>query len=199
MELIQHKGGCKMKVSIESILGSAQKINSDRQFRKDSTTSQTGSAAQDGVSISQRVNSRLDLLETEFRGVQSSLTQNQIIRDGVTRLADDAARGGGESGEIMKSVTFEGAEVLRSFVGEETSPESLDLLSRKVNELIALDISALKRLQVETDNIMASNITGPDRAEGLLNNMESFAADLSRQNPGDFSSVNPEAVMRLIK
>ena len=67
-----------MKVSIDSILGSARRINSQRQLEEERFNKQKKEVKSDTLSLSSKVNTRLDSIEREFRDIQSSLTKNQI-------------------------------------------------------------------------------------------------------------------------
>ena len=75
-----------MKVSIDNILGTARKINNQRQLEEENLGKRKKEVKSDSVSISTKVNSRLDGIEREFREIQSSLTRNQIVRDGLVFL-----------------------------------------------------------------------------------------------------------------
>jgi hypothetical protein len=188
-----------MKVSIDGILGSAQKINSQLQLDEDNLAKKKKEVRSDSVNIGSRVNSRLDTIESELRDIQTSLTKNQIIRNGIDQLVSDGESGGSRREQILSDVRFNGNDVLREFIADYTDLERLDEKSLQVNDNIAGDTSRLKRLQVEVDNIMASNLAGPDRADSLMKDISGVLSDLNAVNPASISQLNPDSVMKLIK
>jgi hypothetical protein len=188
-----------MKVSIDAILGSAQKINNQRQIGEETPDRRKKEIKTDSFSLSSRVDSRLDGIDREFREIQSSLTRNQIIRDGIDQLKNDYGRGGQNAQDIMNGVTFEGNRVLRSFVGEAVTEDILNSRSVRINEMISGDVDRLKRLQVELDNIMASNLAGPDKVGNIMSNVDRAFAEAGAAGIENISHLRPDAVMRLIK
>ncbi|MBN2158310.1 MAG: hypothetical protein JW807_02865 [Spirochaetes bacterium] len=188
-----------MKVSIEGILGTARKINNQKEQEESNLSRKKGDVKADSVSIGSRINSRLDTMETEFREVQSSLTRNQIIRDGIEQLRTDLMKGGAAQQQILDGVTFEGATVLRAFVGDEISDSTITAKIEENTRLINSDITHLKKLQVELDNITASDLAGQDRAVKINSNIDSIFASSDMKNIEAISTIRPDAVMRLIK
>jgi len=188
-----------MKISIDGILGTAQKINSQKELEENNQNKKKSDIKVDSVSIGSRINTRLDAMETEFREIQSSLTKNQIIRDGIEQLWDDFRKGGQEQHNIFKNVMFEGTPVLQGFMGpainEQTLAEKLDKNGTMINE----DVGRIKKLQVELDNIMASDLVGRDRLEGIMSNVDSIFKRPEIANIDTISTLRPDAVMRLIK
>jgi hypothetical protein len=65
-----------MKISIDGILGTAQKINKQKEQEDNNLEKQKSGVKVDSVTIGGRINNRLDAIETEFREVQSSLTES---------------------------------------------------------------------------------------------------------------------------
>ena len=147
-----------MKISIDSILGSARKINNQKEHEEKNLDTKKSDAKTDSVSIGNRLTVRLDAIESEFREIQSSLTRNQIIRDGIEQLRNDLQNNGKNQQNILKSVTFEGKEVLRAFIGDPVTGLNLTAQQEKNSGLINDEINRLKKLQVELDNIMASDL-----------------------------------------
>lgn len=194
-----HKGRCKMKVSIDSILGSAKKINNRKQFDEESLNRKKKDIKTDSVSISGKVNTRLKSIESEFREIQSSLTKNQIINHGIKELVEDSASGGKNRENILNDVSFEGKNVLKQFVGESFDPEQLGAKSDTVNNMIETDISRLKKLQVEVDNILASDLAGGGKAEEIQGNIDSLYAAADSGKLENITNLKVDSVMRLIK
>ncbi len=188
-----------MKISIDGILGTAQKINSQKELEENNPNKRQSDVKTDSVSIGSRINTRLDAMETEFREVQSSLTRNQIVRDGIDQLRTDLQKGAPDQQAILNSVTFEGSRVLRSFVGEAITEQLLNSKMETNTQLINDDVTRLKRLQVELDNITASDLVGQDRLKNIVSNVDSIFARTGAASLENISTLRPDAVMRLIK
>jgi hypothetical protein len=188
-----------MKVSIDGILGTARKINSQKELEEGNQNKKKTDVKMDSVSIGSRINTRLDAMETEFREIQSSLTKNQIIRDGIEQLWADFKKDGQEQQNILKNVTFEGTPVLKGFVGENVTEQALNEKRDTNTNMINEDIGRLKKLQVELDNIMASDLVGRDRLSGIMSNVDSIFSRSEITNIDSISNLRPDAVMRLIK
>jgi hypothetical protein len=188
-----------MKVSIDGILGSAKKINSQKQLDEENLNRKKKEVKSDTVAISRKVNSRLENIESEFREIQSSLTKNQIINHGIKQLVEDSAQGGKNREDILSDISFEGKNVLRQFLGEDFDASGLNAKSDMVNNLIETDISRLKKLQVEVDNILASDLAGEGKAEGIQANIDSLYAAADSGNLENLTNLKVDSVMRLIK
>jgi len=188
-----------MKVSIDGILGSARRINNQRQTEDDKLGKGKKSVKTDTVAIGSRVNSRLDAIEAELRTIQSSLTRNQIIRAGVDNLQQDLSDGGNSQQAILADTTFEGSPVLNEFMGSEITPAVLENKSTDINNLIADDANQLSRLQVEVENLMASDLAGSDKIENVMSNLETAVENIDSGVLENISTLRPDAVARLIK
>ncbi len=188
-----------MKVSIDGILGSAKKINNQKQLDEESLNRKKKDVKTDTVSISRKVNSRLESIETELRDIQSSLTKNQIINDGIKQLVEDSGKGGKNRENILNDVSFEGKKVLTQFVGDNFEPAQLNARGETVNNIIESNISRLKKLQVEVDNILASDLAGEGKAEGVQANIDSLYRAADSGNLENLTSLKVDSVMRLIK
>jgi len=188
-----------MKVSIDGILGTARKINSQKELEENNLNKKKGDIKVDSVSIGTRLTTRLDAIETEFREIQSSLTRNQIIRDGIEQLRADIVKGSPDQQTILDNVAFEGKNVLRSFVGDTVTEP---VLTKKLEDNTGLnndDVGRIKKLQVELDNIVASDLVGRDRLSKIMTNIESLFNRSDLADIENISTLRPDAVMRLIK
>ena len=185
-----------MKVSIDGILGSAQRINNQRQL--DDESQKKKDVRMDSVSIGAKINSRLDSIESELRDIQNSLTKNQIVRDGVDQLEADYKNGGAKQKQILSEVTFNGSHVLRDFMGDGIFTGSFGEKLRQINEAINSDTGKLRKLQVEVDNITASNLAG-EKTDRLMDSINNALSKTDKVNPAVISQLNPDAVMKLIK
>ncbi len=188
-----------MKVSIDGILGSARKINSQRESFEGEPDKKAQEVKKDSISISKRLDTRIDSIETEFRTLQNSLTKNQIIRQGLEQIAADINAGGKNVQEIIESVKFEGAPVLKELAQEKITSEKVTEKTSENNEKISKDINSIKKLQVEADNIMASNLTVGDKAESLTKNIGSIFTNASAGSLDGITNLQADKVMRLIK
>ena len=189
-----------MKVSIDGILGSAQKINSQKKLDDEGPNNRKGQVKADSVTISNKINSRLDSIEGELRDLQSSLTKNQIIHNGIQRLQRDLAQDGGANRQaIMNEVTYEGNPVLPRFLGDTVDEATLNTKQRDVEVRVNDDVNRLRRMQVELDNMMASDLVGQESLQGIMDNMESLFGEGGYGSLENISSLNADTVMRLIK
>lgn len=188
-----------MKISVEGILGSARRINQEREQGGEGLRKSGGQEKADSVSINNRINNRLDSIDREFQQIQSSLTKNQIIRVGLDQLMSEINSGGKNQAQVLNSVTFEGEQVLRNFVGEQVTPETIDSSMQKNAAMINSDIDSMKRLYVELENIVASNLVGEDKLQNIVNNMGGLFERVQSENIETISSLKPDSVMRLIR
>jgi hypothetical protein len=185
-----------MKVSIDGIVGSAQRINNQRLVEDEGQKKRE--VRSDSVSINSRINSRLDTIETELRDIQTSLTKNQTVRDGVNQLIADQRNGGARQEQILSDVTFNSAPALREFIGGSLNADGFGEKLRQITEAINLDTGKLKRLQVEVDNITASNLAG-QKTGSLMDSINGSLLKADSINPALISQLNPDSVMKLIK
>lgn len=184
-----------MTISIDGLLGSAQRINSQRQYGDSSQKKKE--VRPDSINIGVKVNSRLDSIETELREIQTALTKNQIIRAGIGQILEDRAVGGAGVQGIINSTVFNGSQVLKDYLAGDTSDAGFSEKLHRINEAISADTGKLKRLQIEVDNIMASDLAVRNRTDELLTSIDSvFSGSFSTSG---ISQLNPETVMKLIR
>jgi hypothetical protein len=181
-----------MKVTIDNLVGSAGRIQSQRaSAEKNQKTSVKGDSAE----IASKVDSRLVSLEGDMRASQTELSKNQVIQEGISKAIDDLGKGKNPSATI-NAVTFNDKKVLLDFLGDsEPSKETLFEKGKTINDYIKESITKITRLQVEAENIQASNLTGgKDIESSLKQSLES--TKLSDAYSG---SLNADAVRRLIR
>lgn len=182
-----------MNISADGILGTAQKINQKRLSAKTQNTSAPVNEKSDSVQIKTQLSGRLGGIQGELRNAQDSLSQNQVIRDGLNQLATDLRNGGNNRQQILSDVRYNDRPVLADFLGErEITAEFVSARQSENRQMISEDMSAISRLQVETENIFATSLV-PNTADVS----ENLAG--SRQNPESISSLNADVVMRLTK
>jgi hypothetical protein len=188
-----------MKISIENILGSARRVSGQRQGEESGQDKGRREVRTDSVDIQSRIDTRITTIQTELRDIQSSLTRNQIVSDGLRQLGDDISRGGQNTGRILDEVRFEGQTVLRAFAGDRVSPESVKTGRERVTRLLNDDINSLRKLQVEAENMLAAGATGTGAIDDIMGNIEGA---LSRTDAGSLdgiSSLNADTVRRLVR
>ncbi len=186
-----------MKISPEGILGSAQKISNRKKIEQGSQQKDSKGVKGDSVSISNKINSRIETIEKEVKEIQTSLSKNQIIKNGIGEM-EAAAASGGNPEEVLTRTTFNGSAVLREFINEQFSSEILSSKKDEVNNLITGDINKLTRVQVEVDNIIASDLAGNRKVENLMSDINGIFGN-GQQDLGSISNLNADKVMKLVK
>ncbi len=182
-----------MNISADGILGTAQKINQKRLSAKTEQKSPAENRQNDTVQISTRLSGRLNNLQQDLTSTQDSLSKNQVIRNGLERLLEDVRTNGNNRDRIIAEVQYNNQPVLADFLNNQQITE--EYLTTRMNDnrqMINEDINRLSRLQVETENIFASNLV-PNSAD-LSQNIAG-----SRQSAESISQLNADVVMRLTK
>lgn len=184
-----------MKVTADGILGSAQKINSKKteqtELKRDSK-----SVKSDSINISKVLNSRIEALGKEVKDIQTSLTKSQIIRDGIDQLL--TASSSDAASTILNETKFNNSMILKDFIGTTFTPQEVESKKNDVKTLIANDVNMLTKIQVEMDNINASDLTGNKKVENLM----AGVSETLRNAPAgleNISNLNAEKVMKLIR
>ncbi len=185
-----------MKVTVDGILGSAQKINNKKKTDESELKQNTKSIKSDSVEISKVINSRIEALGKEVKEIQISLTKNQILRDGIDKLVN--ASSGSDAEKILNETTFNDKKILKDFIGADYTPQTVETKKNELKTLISNDINALTKIQVEMDNFIASDITGTKKVENLM----AGVSDTLKKAPGGLdhiSRLDADKVMRLVK
>ncbi|MDA3900172.1 MAG: hypothetical protein PF637_06585 [Spirochaetes bacterium] len=183
-----------MNITADGILGSARKINQKRTSvsEKGTQTAFTGKPS-DSVRIETRLNGRLDTIQADLKTTQTSLTRNQIVHEGLKDLVTDLRQGGGRSQQIISDATYNSEKPLADLIGADPLTENfLNELMKGTLVRINKDIADLSRMQVESENIFASN---------LVSDPSSKMAEMV-QNSGsgeNVSRLNADVVMRLTR
>lgn len=189
-----------MKISIEGLIGSANKIKGQTHTEEESRGGKrNGAIKADSVEIENRVNTRLDNIQKELKEIQSSLTRNQIIKDGLNRLIEDQGRGGKNTAAILDESRFEGKKILHEFVGDGASKAVLETRQERVDALISTDINKLTKLNIELENIMASSIRTAEKLDDMVKNIETSLNKTVDKHLHNISRLNADTVMRLIR
>lgn len=185
-----------MKVTVDGILGSAQKINNKKKTEEAELKQDTKSIKSDSVNISKMINSRIEALGKEVKEIQISLTKNQILRDGIDNLINASSDGATE--KILNETTFNDKKILKDFIGATFIQQAVESKKGDLKTLISNDVNALTKIQVEMDNFIASDITGIKKVENL---MAGVSETLKKAPAGleHISKLDADKVMRLIK
>lgn len=190
-----------MNISIDSILGSAKKINNQRNSDNIEKRQKATSSAADKIEISTKVNSRLDSIGQDLKKVQHSLTRNQIIQNGLEQAEKEIQNGSQNLSGLYNDVTYNDQKILLEFLdGKDTI--DLAMLNNKKQEnekMLKEDINSLTRLQVETENILASNLGSSDKFESTLKKLENSFQESNANSVNNISNLNADVVMKLIK
>jgi len=186
-----------MKITADGLLGQAQKINNQKKTETESQALGIKENRQDSVSIGKIVNSRVESIEKEIRDLQTSLAKNQSVSNGMDQL-DKALSSGGNTAEILEKNTFNGKQVLRDFVGPELTPEIIRSKKEEIKNLVKNDISSLTKVQVELENIIASDLAGNKKVESLMTGLTEFFKG-NAASVDSISNLDAEKVMKLIR
>lgn len=179
-----------MSISIDSLLGQAQKIN---QRRGSDTTpvANKKNVQPDQIEINTKMNTRLGAIDGDLRSVQDTMTKNQILAEGLRSLIDARKRGDSASmDDTIKTTTYKDQPVLADFLGGAELTESF-LSSRlhDAQDMLNKNYSEASRLAVEYENISAVN------PSTLAN-----PSDIFRSTQVDnVASHNPDTVYRLTR
>lgn len=184
-----------MKITADGILGSAQKINNRRQTEEGNKSSKKD-VKTDSLTLGKAVNSRIETLEREIKDIQTSLTKNQIIREGIDNILKDNTPE--NLNQTMESSKFEGRQILREYLGTDTTPAVVELKKKDIENLITKDINSLTKVQVEVDNIVASNLAGNKKAENLMANVNDIFKNVPA-NLETISNLDADKVMKLVR
>lgn len=186
-----------MKISADSLLGSAQKINNKKKLEEGSLNRENKGVKTDSLELTGKLNSRIESIEKEVKEIQTSLTRNQIMRSGLD-LIEETRTYGEKSSEILNNTTFEGSRILKEYLADNVTPERVASAKTDIQNLINNDINRLTRVQVEVDNIIASDLAAGKKPENLLADINSLFGR-SGASPESFSNLNADKVMQLIR
>ena len=187
-----------MKVSIDSILNTAIDMKKKNNINDDSLKNNEQDVKIDSVEIKNRVTSRISNIQIELKNLQSSLTKNQIINEGILLLKDDFENGNGKVNKILDQTQFENKHVLNDFLNNDINYNNVLNSSDMVLKLIEKDIASIKGLQVEIENIVASNLVDSDISD-TVSGIENSLLNIKFTTLNKISGLNPEMVLGLIR
>lgn len=189
-----------MKVTVDGIINTAREMKNNNKVLVDSHGKKRNDVKLDSVHIRNRVNSRLLVIQKELNSIQSTLTMNQIIREGVVQLKDDLAEGGKKQNRILNEIKYENKNILTDFInasGNKINKDYLDKYLEKSNLLIDDDISRLKRLQIEVENFIASDIIN-SQVDEVFTGIQKSLTEITLDTINKISDLKPDAVAELV-
>jgi len=184
-----------MKITADGILGSAQKINNKRQTEEGNKGSKKDIKT-DSLTLGKAINSRIETIEREVKDIQTSLTKNQIIREGIDSIIKNNTPE--NINQTLTASAFEGKQILREYIGTDTNPSVLQMKKKDIENQINIDINSLTKVQVEVDNIVASNLAGDKKAENLMANVNDIFKNVPA-NLDTISNLDADKVMKLVR
>ncbi len=98
----------------------------------------------------------------------------------------------------MEASKFEGRQILKDYLGNDTAPAALQIKKKDIETLITSDINSLTKVQVEVDNIVASNLTGSKKIESLMSNVNDIFKNIP-SNLDTISNLDADKVMKLVR
>lgn len=188
-----------MKITADNLLGNAKKISSQRDSAG-SAKEKTSTVRSDRADIAYKVNARLESVSGEMRSLQNSLSEHQLVKDGIDQVMDETRKGNGANvKQILEAAKYEGRKVLLDYLGGSGDALTMQLLTAKNHEVesrISNDTQKLMKLQVESENILASSLSDKGKT-GEINDINKLISE--SRNGQSLSHLNPEVVLRLIK
>lgn len=186
-------------ISIETIIGSAQKINKQRTEQKNSNN-QLEKNNVDTVSISKKVNTQLDNIQKDLKSIQTNITDSQIIGNAINELREESSNQNPDYSSVLNNYSDSNKQLVMNYLGKEEITEKL--LNEKQNSLEKeqnMNIARLKKLQIETENIFASNLAASDKADQVIRTVETYFISGNMNAMNKLSTLNAEVVMRLTR
>jgi len=186
-----------MKVSIDGILNSARRMKGQNVIEEESLHKKKEKIDKDSYELTTKINTRLLSIQKELSNIQSSLTRNQIVKEGINLLAADLEKGGMKRELILNELKYENEKVLSNFVGENPEKDDLKTKLNVIDKNIEKDTSSLKKLQIEIENFLASNLASSS-SQNVIKDIEAVIAHTGSIKINDISGLKPETVMGLI-
>ncbi|MBN2403520.1 MAG: hypothetical protein JXN64_14170 [Spirochaetes bacterium] len=186
-----------MKVTSDGILNTAIDMKNKKNIHEESSKSHKQKVKSDSVEIRSRLALRLTTIQNELKNLQSSLTKNQIIKEGINQLEEDFTNGKNNIKRILDQIKFEDRNVLNDFLGRNINYEKITSGNERVGKLIEKDITELKGLQIEIENIVASNLAD-DNINNTISKIENSLLKVDFSTISNISRLKPDLVMGLI-
>lgn len=186
-----------MKVSIDAILQSAKQLKNTNSVDEQKSGNKH-KVSGDKVSLEHKVLARLDDLHNQIKDIQTTLSRYQVIDEGIRLIIEDNKNGGNNKQSIINSTLYNNRPVLKEYLGDSSANEYIVHKQEQVKNLITDSISHLNRLQVEFENIMASDVA---RTAYIKDKVDAIDALIPRnvKNPSQLHHVHSDSVLRLVQ
>jgi hypothetical protein len=186
-----------MKITTDGIIGSAARINNQRNSAK--AVQEEGGKSAYTLEIGSRVNTRLDAIDGDLRTLQDSLTRGQTVRAVLNDLLTEVQADGGKTQSIIDSANYNGKPVLQGMFNGVPTESDVRSQLKITEDTIRMATAQLTRLSIETENIFASHLGGEEKIDKIIRSTETIflAGDVTAHNR--LSSLNADVVMRLIR
>ncbi len=186
-----------MKVSIDAILQSAHQLKSTINVDEHKSGNKN-KVSSDTINIEHRVMARLDEIHNQIKDIQTTLSRYQVIDDGIKMLLDDKKKGATNSQNIINATMYNNRSVLKEFLGDSYDENTIAHKQDQLKNLVADSVASLQRLEVEFENIVASNLA---RNIQLKDKIDEINALIPRniKNPQHLHHLDAETVKRLIQ
>lgn len=186
-----------MKVTIDAILQSARHIKSTiniDEHKSGNKNKVTG----DKINFEHRIIARLDEIHNQIKDIQTSLSHYQVIDDGIRMLLDDRNQVGTNTQNIINATLYNNKPVLKEFLGDSYDENTITHKKEQLKNLVADSVTSLRRLQVEFENILASDLS---RNIVLKSKTDEINALIPRniKNVHHLHHLDAETVKRLIQ
>ena len=183
-----------MKVTIDNLVRNADRIQSQRNS---SVKERSGTVKGDSAQIAGKIDARADALSGDLRETQTELSKNQVIKEGLSAIIEEM-NAGKNTAETVQNTTFNGKKVLLDYLGQEEGYTQNFLAEKQesINDLVRENINKLTKLQVEAENISASNMAQNKDMDKLIQNTADTAS-LSKAYSS--ANLNADMVSRLIR
>jgi hypothetical protein len=187
-----------MKVTSDGILSTAIDMKNKKNIHEESSKSHKQEVKSDSIEIRSRLALRLTTIQNELKNLQTSLTKNQTIKEGINQLKEDFDSGKANTNRILDQIKFEDKYVLNDFLGRNINYEKITSGNEKVGKLIEKDITELKGLQIEIENIVASNLMDVNITD-TISKIENSLSKIDFSSISNISRLKPDSVMGLIR
>lgn len=186
-----------MKVSIDAILQSAHQLKSTINVDEHKSGNRN-KVTSDKINIEHKVMVRLDEIHNQIKDIQTTLSRYQVIDEGIRMLLDDNKTGGTNVLNIINSTQYNNRPVLKEFLGDSYDENILAHKKDHLKNLVADSITSLQRLQVEFENIVASDLAHNVHLKDKIDEID-LLIPRSIKNAQHLHHLDAETVKRLIQ
>lgn len=187
-----------MKVSIDGILSTAIDLKNKKAVKEEANQKEGSKVKTDSVHIKNRLTSRLGAIQTELKELQSSLTKNQVIKNGINEVIEGFINDDKNINSLVDKVKFENSNILSDYLGNDLNYDKLINANDQIVKSIERDVANLKELQVEIENISASTIIDSN-IEKKMSEIELSLSEIDDSAISKLFDLSPDMVLELIR